>query len=441
MRTSRPNPDARTALFSLEQIGIKLGLDQIRGLVAALERPDRAFPSIIVAGTNGKGSVTAMIERGLRAAGYRTGRYTSPHLVHIEERFAIDGVPISTSTFDTAAARVLDAGTWLPAPPSFFEATTALALDVFRDARVDIAVLEVGLGGRLDATNIVDAHAVAITAVDFDHQQYLGHTLREIAGEKAGVIKPGSLVVLQDNATVVDEVVAERCAAVDARLVRATDGVRVMSTMADGRARITVTTPVRRYDDVTLGLRGRHQIANAMTALRLLEELPGVVTGIELGETSIRAALEEAVWPARLELTRVAGVDVLIDGAHNVAGAAALAAYVADTYGRRLPMVVGIMRDKDLGALIGALAASASTFAFTAPTTARAAAPDDLVRIAATVAPDVPARAFSDPYDAIRHAATAGRPVVVAGSLYLAGELRPSSNDGSEQKPLAGEER
>ena len=197
----------REYLLSLELIGIKLGLEQIRSLVALLGHPDRAYPSLIVAGTNGKGSVAAMVERGLRAAGLRTGRYTSPHLVDLEERFAIDGRPISRDQFDRVARRVRDAVSQLASPPSFFEATTALALEVFRDERVDVAVLEVGLGGRLDATNVVDAVAAAITAIDFDHEQYLGSTIQEIAAEKAGVIKPKSLVVLGANPAAVQEVV------------------------------------------------------------------------------------------------------------------------------------------------------------------------------------------------------------------------------------------
>ena len=160
---------ARDYLLSLEQIGIKLGLNQIRALLETLGRPDLAFPSVVIAGTNGKGSVTAMVERGLRAAGYRTGRYISPHLVDLEERFAIDGRAIDPPTLETLAARIQLAAAVTASPPSFFEATTALALEAFRDARVDVAVLEVGLGGRLDATNAVESVAVAITAVDYDH--------------------------------------------------------------------------------------------------------------------------------------------------------------------------------------------------------------------------------------------------------------------------------
>ncbi len=415
-----PNPDARTALFALEQFGIKLGLDQIRGLLRALGHPELAFPSIVIAGTNGKGSVTAMVERGLRAAGYRTGRYTSPHLLHIEERFAIDGIAIAASIFEAAAARVLTAATTLQAPPSFFEATTALALDVFREARIDVAVLEVGLGGRLDATNAVDSIGVAITAVDFDHEQYLGHTLVEIATEKAGVIKPRSVVVLEDNAPEVEAVVAARCAEVGATLVRARDATTFDATMMEGQAHLTGRTPAGNYDDLRLGLRGRHQVTNALTALRLLESL----TAFDVGPAARRAALEDVVWPARLELTRVNHAAVLIDGAHNPAGARALSAYIAETYGRPLPMVVGIMRDKQIDAMIAAFATSASAFVFTAPTSTRAASPGELAEVSARIAPRVPTSVSNDPREAIRMAAELGSPVVVAGSLYLAGEVR-----------------
>jgi dihydrofolate synthase/folylpolyglutamate synthase len=418
-----PTPDARAALLSLEQIGIKLGLDQIRALVDALGRPDRAFPSIVVAGTNGKGSVTAMLERGLRAAGLRTGRYTSPHLVALEERFAIDGRDITTETFDAAARRVLAASVALPAPPSFFEATTALALEVFREARIDVAVLEVGLGGRLDATNVVSSMAVAITAVDFDHEAFLGHTIEAIAREKAGVIKPNGLVVLAPNPPAVETIVSETCATRGARLLRAAHVVIESTTMDAGQAVVTMTTPRRRYDDLRLGLRGRHQIDNARTAVRLLEALDG--TGrFAIDEAAIRTAVEDVIWPGRLELVRSAAGEILIDGAHNPAGARALAAYVIETYGRRLPFVVAIMHDKQIDTILTALAPAASCFVCTAPETPRAARPDELALAATRVAPDVAVSTAADPMTAIDRAAAAGSPVVVAGSLYLAGDVR-----------------
>ena len=422
---------ARAFLQSLETFGIKLGLDQIRGLVAALGHPDRAFASIVIAGTNGKGSVTAMTERGLRAAGYRTGRYTSPHLVDLEERFVVDGRALSPADVDRAAARIQEASRALPAPPSYFEATTALALEAFREARIDIAVLEVGLGGRLDATNVVSPVAVGITAIDFDHQEYLGHTIEAIAGEKAGVIKPGIAVVLGGNRPEADDVIAARCADVGAKLIRAGDGVEARSTLAGFRTNLTLRTPVASYGPLALGLNGRHQVDNAITAVRLLEVLDGLKFGAgpdegrrRIGPDAIATALVDVTWPARLEWLRFEGADILLDGAHNPAGASALASYLHDAVGRRVPMVIGAMRDKDIGAMLAAWSDCGSQFVFTAPDSPRASPPDALVAQAAITAPGVPATAMMPAIDAVRHAAKLGTPVVVAGSLYLAGEVR-----------------
>jgi dihydrofolate synthase/folylpolyglutamate synthase len=413
----------REYLLSLEQIGIKLGLEQIRALVAQLGHPDRAFPSIIIAGTNGKGSVTAMLERGLRAAGYRTGRYTSPHLVDLEERFAVGGRPITTAQFDRVAERVRAAAAVLPHPPSFFEATTALGLEVFRDEQIDVGVLEVGLGGRLDATNVVDPVGVAITAIDFDHEQYLGTTIEQIAAEKAGVIKPGSLVVLGPNPPAAERVVRDAATRTGARLVKAIDDTAMEWSMVEGRAQLSLTTPRRAYAPMALGLRGRHQIENAVTAVRLLEEL--AATGaFAIPESAVRDGVTRVEWPARLEYVSWRGRTVVIDGAHNPAGARALASYLLDTHGGRLPMVVGIMRDKKIDALIQALAPAASHFVFTAASGARASAPSDLVAAAARIAPGVGSTAIASPLDALTHAAALGDPIVVAGSLYLAGEVR-----------------
>jgi dihydrofolate synthase/folylpolyglutamate synthase len=414
---------AREYLFSLEQIGIKLGLEQIRALVDALGRPDLAYPSLIVAGTNGKGSVTAMLERGLRAAGYRPGRYTSPHLIHLEERFVIDGEPIAPETLEAAAERVRGVAERLPAPPSFFEATTALALDVFRSARVDVAVLEVGLGGRLDATNVVSPVGVAITAIDFDHEQYLGHTIEAIAAEKAGVIKPGAAVVLGRNASAVQALVAATCARAGAPFVYAPEGAVTEATVVAGRTRASIVTPVGRYDDVPLALRGRHQVDNALTAVRLLETL-AAQRAFSIEPDAIRTALAETVWPARLELLNWKGRDVLLDGAHNPAGARALAEYLAETFSGRLPIVVGVMRDKRVEAIVAALAGVASHFVFTAPSTPRAATPEELSAIGHRVAPGVDIHTAARPMDALDLARALGQPVVVAGSLYLCGEIR-----------------
>src|SRR5262249_25428765 len=191
-----PGP-ATAFLFSLERFGMKFGLANMAALCQALDHPERAFPSILIGGTNGKGSVAAMVDAALGAQGYRSGRYTSPHLQRLEERFSIGGRDVETDRLEASAVRIraavdgLMASGALEALPTFFECTTAVAFDLFRDARVDAAVIEVGLGGRLDATNVLTPGATAIVSIDFDHQAQLGDTLASIAAEKAGIIKPG----------------------------------------------------------------------------------------------------------------------------------------------------------------------------------------------------------------------------------------------------------
>jgi dihydrofolate synthase/folylpolyglutamate synthase len=419
---SQPD-DPREYLFSLEQFGIKLGLDQIRGLVRALGQPDQSFQSIIVAGTNGKGSVTAMLERALRAAGYRTGRYISPHLVRLEERFVVNGVEATPAEVDLSIARMRIAAKTLPAPPSFFEATTAVAFDLFRERGVEVAVLEVGLGGRLDATNVVTPIGAVITAIDFDHQQYLGHTLEAIAGEKAGVIKAGRPVAVARNPDRAREVVAHVAAEVGAPLTYAPTGVDVTSSLHEGFTIATFVTPTHHYPSVRLALRGRHQVDNAMTMIRALEVLHAH-TGLRVGPDEIRIGLEQAEWPARLELVRWRGLEVLVDGAHNPAGAASLVAYLQEAYARPLPLVVGAMRDKAIDELIATLAPAASRFVFTTVESPRAAPASDLVTVAARVAPGVPSCASASPMDALATASEGATVVVVAGSLYLCGEIR-----------------
>jgi dihydrofolate synthase/folylpolyglutamate synthase len=413
----------RASLLGLEAIGIKLGLEQIRALLGTLGHPEKAYPSLVVAGTNGKGSVTAIVERALRAAGYRTGRYTSPHLVHLEERFAIDGRPISAAKLDAFAEKVMTAAAALPAPPSFFEATTAIALETFRREAVDVAVLEVGLGGRLDATNAVESRAVAITAVDFDHQSYLGHTIEEIAREKAGVIKRGGLTVLGENSSPVCRIVIEIATAVGSDLVYAADGVSAETRMVDGRTVASVKTPRATYEELALALRGRHQVANAITALRLLEELQARGMFV-IPPDAIRTGLEQAEWPARLELIARNGRQVLVDGAHNPAGARALASYLLEVYDRPVPIVIGVMRDKDLDDIIAALSPAASEFICTAASSPRATAPEDLAGVVRRVAADKAVRVAASAKEALAMTATLDSPVVVAGSLFLAGEIR-----------------
>lgn len=408
----------RDWLFSLEAIGIKLGLSQIRRLLEALGHPERAFPSITIAGTNGKGSVTAMVERGLRAAGRRTGRYTSPHLVTIEERIAINGQAILPDVFDRLAAEVQAATAGMDAPPSFFEATTALALLAFRDAGVDIAVLEVGLGGRLDATNAVDASLVAITAIALDHQEHLGHTLTAIAGEKAGVIKPGATVVLAPNPPDVEAVVHAHARTHGATVIAAQAGVSCDATVGARGSVVTLTTPARAYGACPLRLSGRHQITNAIVAVRTLEAVPDVPAA------AVRTALADVEWPARLEWLQAGATAVLLDGAHNPAGAEALAAFVTEMIGHPVPVVIGVMGDKAVDDIVSALVPVASHLIVTAAPSPRALSPDALAAICRRRAPHLPVAVEPDAARAVTTAAAHGAPVVVAGSLYLAGYVR-----------------
>ena len=269
-------------LLSLERLGMKFGLENMMRICAALGHPERAFRSIIVAGTNGKGSVTAMTSAALDAAGYRSARYTSPHLERIEERFVIGERDVASADLENAAAavqkaveRLVDDG-GLEALPTFFECATAIAFELFRRASVEIAVVEVGLGGRLDATNVISPMAAVITSIDFDHQDLLGETLESIAREKAGVIKPGIPVIVGPVAPGARAVIEAVCREQGARLVDAGERVRVTASMAgtaDGGTTVSFEAGEHRLEDVTLALRGRHQVGNAAVAFCLLTEL------------------------------------------------------------------------------------------------------------------------------------------------------------------------
>ena len=298
--------DSRAWLAHLEQFGIKLGLDTITAIAGALGHPERACPVLHVAGTNGKGSVSAMAGHALTSSGLVTARYTSPHLVRLEERFAVDGRPVPAASLDaaldqvrSAVAQLRSAGA-LTVEPTFFEATTAAAFVLFRAAGAQLAVIEVGLGGRYDATNIVAPLVTAITSVDLDHQAQLGTTLTAIAGEKAGTIKPGVPVVIgplaAETRAVVEAVAREQAAP----LVDAFAGVGVVAHLDRGHFQVTITTPARRYGPLRLALAGRHQVDNAVVAVRLLET--AAERGVGVTGEAIERGLTDARWPARLEV-------------------------------------------------------------------------------------------------------------------------------------------
>lgn len=421
------DPIAR--LFDLEQYGIRLGLETVHALCDALDRPQDAFRSIIVAGTNGKGSVTAMIETALRAAGYRAARYTSPHLVALDERFVVDGQPVAADRLRQAAVDVLAAidrliaARRLEGPPTFFEATTAVAFCLFRDAHVAVAVLEVGMGGRFDATNVVHPVAAAITSIALDHERFLGSTIPEIAVEKAGVIKAGMVVVVGETGREAVEVIERVARDRGARLVRAEDAVEVYERAADdGHLTIAVTTPQHRYDPVRLALRGRHQVANAVTAVRLLEELAGA--GLPVPPDAIRAGLTDVRWRGRLELVALSGGRrLLLDAAHNPAGAAALAAYLRDWHPEGVPIVFAAMQDKNIDGMLAPLLPVATRLVCTQPATPRAMAAADVAERARRRAPSLAVDVEPVAMAALARAWSTDRTVCAAGSIFLIGEI------------------
>jgi len=407
-------------LFALETFGIKLGLENIRHLCDALGHPERSFVSLHVAGTNGKGSVTAMVHAALVAAGIRAARYTSPHLVRLNERFVVGSEPVDDGTLETVADDVLNA---IDRPPTFFEATTAMAFEIFKRAGVEVAVVEVGLGGRFDATNVLEPPVGAITSIALDHEQHLGHTVDRIAFEKAGIIKPGMTVVcgaLPDAAMdVVRGVAAER----GARLVEAAQAARVQSTMEDGRARVTIETSRHRYGPALLALRGEHQVGNAAVAAALLDAARD--KGLTIPDGSVTRGFETVDWPARLELLSLPdGARVLLDAAHNPEGARALRDYLARWHPERPALVVGIMRDKDAEAILRELLPVTSSVVAAAADTPRALPASELASRVKAVDAAKLVVACTDVATAVDTALAANRTVVVAGSIFLAGAVR-----------------
>ena len=427
--------DPLDALLALERLGIKFGLENIRALCGALGNPQSRYRSVIVAGTNGKGSVAAMVDRALTVAGHRSARYTSPHLIRLEERFAVDGAPVSVDALRAVAAdllsvtRRLRASGELATEPTFFEACTAIAFEVFRRASVDVAVLEVGMGGRFDATNVAAPCAAAITTIDFDHERFLGYTIPEIAFEKAGVIKPGMTVVVGESKPDAVDVIRRTCRERGARLVLADEGVTSAASLSDGRTLLEVKTPAGRYPPMLLALRGRHQAANAIVAIRLLEALPPL--GINVPQAAVVAGLTSVRWPGRLDSVHLHdGRQVLLDAAHNPAGVRALSEYLGEAYPAVLPVVFGAMRDKDVGTMLALLAPRASRFILTEPPNPRAATVAMLAGAATTAARSIPVELEPDPGAALDRAWAHGPLVVVAGSIFLVGDImaRLSSN-------------
>src|SRR5580658_3025506 len=409
----------------------KFGLANITILAEDLGQPQRSSPCVHIAGTDGKGSTAAMLESILRAAGLRTGLYTSPHLERINERIRINGENISDEDFVAAWSRVhssieaLMASGKLTSHPTFFECVTAIAFLAFAQHQVDFAIYEVGLGGRLDATNIVEPEVAIITPVDFDHENFLGHSIDEIAAEKAGIIKPGAWVVSASERPEARVVIARRCAERDARLVEVEVTARAEDVQTwDGQYRaVAAFTHSRKQLTLAPSLPGRFQIRNALTATiaaRLLAE-----RGFPIPDVAVERGIATADWPGRLERLATQP-DLYLDGAHNPAGARELLKFWQEKYaGRRIFLVYGAMRDKAVDEISGLLFPHAAAVVLTEPRQPRAISAPLLAEITSHDSKET--IVVRDPTEALETALRLAGPqdaVFVTGSLYLVGELR-----------------
>lgn len=432
-------PESVRYLFSLgrelaaptQATAAKFNLENITILAKSLGSPEKKYPSIHIAGTNGKGSTAAFLESILRCAGYRTGLYTSPHLERINERIRVNGEEISDSAFAAVFSRIhtkieeLLADGTLRAHPTFFECVTAMAFVSFAETGVQFAVFETGLGGRLDATNVVTPEVSVITRIDFDHENFLGHSLPEIAAEKAGIIKPGVSVVIAEQREEAREVLLAKAREQNSPAIETAKAFTIDSQqMVEGRVRATGTEiATGQKFKIAPRLSGHFQLQNALNAVaasRVLNsnEFPIVTTAIDEGICS-------AVWPGRIEKVH-SRPEIYLDGAHNPSAARELAAYIQENFqGRKVVMIFGALRDKAVDEIAGILFPLAAKVVFTEPSTPRSISATQLAEIGAHHAANFEIIPDADQAVADTRAQAAPDDIIcITGSLYLVGQLR-----------------
>ena len=409
----------------------KFDLENITVLAKRLGNPERAYPSAHIAGTNGKGSTAAFLESILRRAGLRTGLNTSPHLERINERIRVNAEEISDAAFAGNLTRIqrvteeLLAAGKLPAHPTYFECITAMAFEYFSQTEVQFGVFEVGLGGRLDATNILTPAVSIITRIDFDHENFLGHSLREIAGEKAGILKEGVPAVLAEQQNEAREVILARAKELHSPVIETAAEYRIEdSRMEEGCVRAKVTRiSSGRSIEIAPRLPGSFQLQNALNAVaaaRVLQQ-----QGFRISVDAIQEGIAATEWPGRLEKLQ-ARPDVYVDGAHNPGAARELAGFWEQQFAKRkIILLYGALRDKAVDEIAGILFPHAAEVIFTEPRTSRAISAAQLSEIAAhhasrsTVIPDA-----EQALDYALGKAAAEDAVFITGSLYLVGQLR-----------------
>jgi dihydrofolate synthase/folylpolyglutamate synthase len=425
--------------------GRKFDLAHMRVLLAALGHPESKFPSVLVAGTNGKGSTAATLASILQASGLKTGLYTSPHLVRINERIRIDGEAIGDHDFaalhdvvDRVAERLVAAGD-LPWHPSFFETLTAMAFEYFARSRPEMAVLEVGMGGRLDATNVVEPRLSIITDIALDHQKYLGETIAEIAREKAGIIRPGGIVVTLAQLPEANDAIGSAILSAGAHAVNAVEYVPIISgqwLVASGQWQRYPLDVMGKQILIESPLVGKHQLRNLALAIAAAEELrdQGMV---QITPEMIARGIRETRWPGRFQVVRAGGdgPEYVLDVAHNPAGAWALRATLSHAYGdlgssaaaagREITLVFGVMRDKAVREVVEILFPIAKHVIVTHANNPRSASAHEIRRAAARVAAGMEMEEAEDVASALERARKAAGPgglIVVTGSIYIVGE-------------------
>jgi dihydrofolate synthase/folylpolyglutamate synthase len=410
-------PEALAWLYGTQRFGIKLGLENVQRLLRELTVPGKGQRIVHVAGTNGKGSVCAMIDSISRAAGYRTGLFTSPHLVTYRERIRVNGEMIGEAEvahgLGTLREMIRD---WDP-HPTFFEITTALALDHFKNTGCELIVLETGLGGRLDATNALRPIVCAITPIGYDHEKWLGHTLEAIAAEKAGIIKRGVPVVSSGQEPEAAKVIRARAAECEAPL-------EFVAAVIDRRSNKPATVIDRRYN---IALVGKHQRENAALAIAALR-----AGNIAIGQDEIARGLANVQWPARFQRW---DERTIIDGAHNPAGARVLVQTWREQFGEaRATIIFAVLREKNVDGICRALAPIAARFILPQIRTERALPPNELATQLSDITPSLPnaspARTSITPSAAaaLSLARAHPEPILVTGSLHFAGEALATLN-------------
>src|SRR5450755_694379 len=417
----------------------KFDLAHMRVLLAALNNPERRFPSVLIAGTNGKGSTASTLASILQASGVRTGLYTSPHLVLINERIRVNGENISDDDFAQIhdlvdrTVELLGREGELPWHPSFFEMLTAIGFEYFTRRKVGIAVLEVGMGGRLDATNVVEPRVSVITDISLDHQKFLGDTVTEIAGEKAGIIRPGGVVVTLPQQPQANDVIGNTILKLGAQAVNAVPYVPPVSPASSEYLSVSAAKkPVSRYPLQVMGeqitvetpLLGRHQLRNVALAIASAEELGR--QGFPVTAASIERGIRDTHWPGRFQVIPAtsSSLEYVLDVAHNPAGAWALRSTLSAGYpDRPLTFIFGAMRDKAIGEMAEILFPVADRVIATRADNPRSASPEEIRAAAARTSTQIEEAA--DVAAAIELARTTTRPdavVVITGSIYIVGE-------------------